>query len=494
MFDELNDNPDQLQLPSVQGDEFLPRIGLWAMVGGLFLVGTFGVAVALSSVLNYKVAVKVPATIRPAGELRLIQPAIASTVKQIDAKGNQRVTKGQAIAHLDDSRLQIQKSQLQESIRQMKLQLGQIKAQVGSMDAQIVAESNLLDRSLAAAQADLANSRRDYRDQQIVTQANLTEAQSSLAIARAQRDRLEREKELEATLREAQAALKVAKVQRDRLKKVLDSGAISQNQFEEKAQAVESAQAKLEQTRAAAKKLAEEKAQAVASAKAGYKRAQAALNPSDASVTVATEKVGLEQAQAKATLAGLSKERETLVERRIGLQNQLDQAQKDLQQVETNLNQTVIRAPVEGVLLQLQLRNQGQVVQPGEAIARVAPSNAPLLIKAQVPSQEIDKVELGQTVQMQVSACPHPDFGTLKGTVETVAPDALPAASKGEAPVVPATPATYEVTIQPKTQAMGTGDRQCHLQAGMEGRANIISREETILKFILRKTRLLTDL
>jgi multidrug efflux pump subunit AcrA (membrane-fusion protein) len=201
------------------------------------------------------------------------------------------------------------------------------------------------------------------------------------------------------------------------------------------------------------------------------------------------ERIGLERAKGKAALAGLNKERQTLIERRSQLHNQLDQVQKELQQVETNISQTLIRAPVEGTLLQLQLRNAGQVVQPGQATAYIAPAHAPLLVKAQVRAQDIDKVKPGQAVQMQVSACPYPDYGTLKGVVKTVAPDALPSSAGGAAGT-----AAYEVTIEPQSQLVGTPGRQCQLQAGMEGRADIISRQETVMRFILRKTKLLVDL
>jgi len=88
---------------------------------------------------------------------------------------------------------------------------------------------------------------------------------------------------------------------------------------------------------------------------------------------------------------------------------------------------------------------------------------------------------------MQVSACPYPDYGTLKGTVRTVAPD-LPSASNEVG--IRRTPPI----IQPQTRFVGNEDRQCRLQSGMEGRADIISRQETVLKFILRKARVLTDL
>jgi multidrug efflux pump subunit AcrA (membrane-fusion protein) len=94
---------------------------------------------------------------------------------------------------------------------------------------------------------------------------------------------------------------------------------------------------------------------------------------------------------------------------------------------------------------------------------------------------------------MQVSACPYPDYGTLKGTVKTIAPDALPVTSNN--PQTTVTKATaYQVIVEPQTPYVGRGDRQCLLKAGMEGKADIISRQETVLRFILRKARLIADL
>lgn len=52
----------------------------------------------------------------------------------------------------------------------------------------------------------------------------------------------------------------------------------------------------------------------------------------------------------------------------------------------------------------------------------------------------------------------------------------------------------YEVTIQPLKIELNKGDRQYGIQPGMDMTADIISREETVLTFILKKARLITDL
>ncbi|UKO99922.1 HlyD family efflux transporter periplasmic adaptor subunit [Nostoc sp. UHCC 0870] len=636
------------QLPMLEANEFLPHIGKWTTIGVGVVLSIFVAGVALTSVLKYNVTVKVPATIRPVGDIKLVQSLISGKIEKIAVTENQTVAPGEAIAYIDSSRLQNQKSQLTNVIQQSQLQFNKIDAQLREIDTQIAAQTNLNSRIAIAAQAELSGAQRNYTDQQITAMADMGQAQAALTLARVQRDRLQRENLLKATIQETTAALELAKAQRDRLQRekllttniqeaetalklareqrdrlqreklltatvgeteaalelakaqrdrlqreklltkniqeaeaalnlaivqrnrmqpIVASGAIARNVYEEKEQAVISAEVKLEQAKANAKNLLEEKVQAVISAEAKLEQAKAnaknlleekeqavisaeakleqakanaknlleekeqavisaeakleqakanaknlleekeqalttaqtnvvkantALNPSNAPVTVASERIKQEQAKGEATLAALNKERETLLQQRLQFQTQLDRTRKELQQTDNDINQSVIRAPIAGTVLQLNLRNSGQVVQPSEAIAQIAPINAPILIKANIQSQDVNKVKPGQQVQMRVSACPYPDYGTLRGTVKTIAPDALPIANNTSLPSPPK--AGYEVIIEPQTPYVGRGARQCQLKSGMEGQADIISRQETVLHFILRKARLIADM
>jgi multidrug efflux pump subunit AcrA (membrane-fusion protein) len=54
--------------------------------------------------------------------------------------------------------------------------------------------------------------------------------------------------------------------------------------------------------------------------------------------------------------------------------------------------------------------------------------------------------------------------------------------------------ASYEVAIEPNNTVLGKENNQCSIQLGMEGQADIITREETALQFLLRKARLTTNL
>jgi HlyD family secretion protein len=486
------DNPNSEDLHILEANEFLPHIGKWIHIGGGVMIGMFVVAISLSSVLYYNVTVKVPATIRPLGELRLVESAITGTVKKIAVKENQIVNKGEVIAYLDDSQFQSQKKQLQNTIQQSKLQLLQIDAQINEINTQIIAQTNLNERTILAARAELTGTKRNYQDQQIKTGTEMTQAKITINLAKNQLERLQKEKVLIASLQEAEAALKLAISQRDRLQNIATSGAISQNLMEEKEQAVTSAQAKLEQAKSNAKNLQEEKEQAVKLAQINLQKAKIGINPSNANVTVALERINQEKARGDGNLAALKKERELLIQQRLELQKQQIRTGQELQQLENELNKSVIRSPTKGTLMQLKLRNSGQVVQLSEALAQIAPVDAPLIIKAHVSAKDIDKIKIGQAVQMQVSSCPYPDYGTLKGTVKTIAPDVIATTQNN---YIISTPqlATYEINIDPQNLFLGKGDRLCYLKSGMEGRADIISQQETVMQFILRKSKLITN-
>ncbi len=481
--------------------ELLPSLSRWMNWGGLLMAGTVGVTITLTSVFKYNVTVKAPASIRPAGELRIVQAGIEGTVKQIVVKPNQEVRTGETLVILDDSRLQIQKSQLEDRIQQSKLQLLQINAQIRAQNAQILAETEKSNRAIASAQAELSRSRRDYRDKQIISQANLEEAQAKVKSAGEKLQQTQMKlKADEADLRSLQAYLKVAIIRSNRYKTVAEEGALPLNQLEEAQLAVNQQREAIEAQKATIKaqqKLIEQNKQDLAAVIANLQRVRASLNPNPAEVTIATEKIFQEKATIRAVLATLKKEQDALIEQQIDLQKQIESDLKELEKLAIDLKHTLIKATADGIVLKIHLRNPGQTVEINSEVAQIAPSKTPLMIKALVTAQDVSKVKTEQKAQLKVSACPYPDYGTLKGKVRQISPDAI---SFGSYRTISPREANnlertfYEVTIEPESRALKQGVNQCIIQFGMEGKVEIISREETIWQYLLRKARLWADL
>ncbi|HIK06029.1 MAG TPA: HlyD family efflux transporter periplasmic adaptor subunit [Trichormus sp. M33_DOE_039] len=482
-------NLDSLHLATP--NEFLPPISKWTTLGGVVLLGIFATTIGLAGILKYKVTIKAPATIRPSGELRLVQSPIEGTIKSITVKVNQAVNQGDVIALIDDHRLQTQKQQLLTNIQQTRLQLSQLDAQILALDQQIAAEKSRSDRNIASIQAELNRNRRELQNRQVTSVTEVDEAKANFQQAQKELQKIKAQlKAAQASLKSSIASLNAAKARRDRYQPLLQTGSISQDQFQEVQLAVEQQQQLLESQKATVEERNQailQQQQAVAAATAKLKGAYTVLNPSNADVTITQEKIATETATSQISLAKLNQEREQLIQQKLEIQKQTSRDRQELLQINREIANAVIRATASGIIQELKLRNNLQVVRPGDVIAQIAPSKSPLVIKAFVADQDIRKVEKGQEVQVRISGCPYTEYGTLTAQVQDIPPDTISAENQS------ANTGTYQITIQPEKQVLDAGDRKCVIQSGMEGRADIISSEETVLTFILRKARLLTD-
>jgi multidrug efflux pump subunit AcrA (membrane-fusion protein) len=171
---------------------------------------------------------------------------------------------------------------------------------------------------------------------------------------------------------------------------------------------------------------------------------------------------------------------------------QLADARAELGQVGRELGRTALRSPVAGVVLSLGLRNPQQIVATGQELMRIAPSHGALEVKVIVPGEKIDAVQKGQRADLRISACPYPDFGTMRAQVVSIAPDSVRAPQQaGDATTAGR---GYEVTLVPAQQQLRVRGRSCQLRQGMDLSADITTRKETVLRFLLRQARLTVGL
>ncbi len=179
------------------------------------------------------------------------------------------------------------------------------------------------------------------------------------------------------------------------------------------------------------------------------------------------------------------------------LQQKLEGDRQRIQKIENNLRESNIRAPITGTVQKLYLHHQEQPIHTGELIAKISSNQAPLLVKASVASQDIDRVAKNQKVSLRVFACPHTYYGTLQGKTIDISPPISQTPKEENTSIseqkqnINSASDTYEVIIEPASLALRKDKQKCLLQSGMKARADIITREETILALILRKARLI---
>lgn len=139
-----------------------------------------------------------------------------------------------------------------------------------------------------------------------------------------------------------------------------------------------------------------------------------------------------------------------------------------------------------------------QISTNSNIVAAIAPSQQHLLVKASVPSEDIAKVETNQEVELKVFGCPHHNYGTLHGKTVAVSSGDNSQWIQPENPYTPQQQSnfvpngkSYEVTIEPASLSLKKNNNKCYLKSGMKAKADIVTQEETILAFLLRKAKLM---
>ncbi len=71
---------------------------------------------------------------------------------------------------------------------------------------------------------------------------------------------------------------------------------------------------------------------------------------------------------------------------------------------EDSLARTVLRAPVNGVIKTLHINTVGGVLSPGDVVADIVPVGDKLIIEAELPTQDIGYVSLGQSAVIRLAS------------------------------------------------------------------------------------------
>jgi len=165
---------------------------------------------------------------------------------------------------------------------------------------------------------------------------------------------------------------------------------------------------------------------------------------------------------------------------------QMAQRRARLALVRRQLDLATVRAPIDGSILETSLRHSGQVVQPGQTIAVLAPAAARQQIRLLVAPDSISQVRTGQSASLRVSACPTAEFGVLRATVVSIGADTQTAAAgQGSSRA-----SGYAVDLRPETGRLTSRQGDCRLKPGMPLQGDIITRRTTVLVFLLNKLRL----
>ena len=141
------------------------------------------------------------------------------------------------------------------------------------------------------------------------------------------------------------------------------------------------------------------------------------------------------------------------------------------------LNQTEVRAPAAGYVLGLSQHTIGGVAGPGEILMDVVPSNAPLIISAEVKPSDIDEVQPGMSAQVMLQAYNSYRVPKIQAEVLNVSADSLSS---------PETKAAYYlVSLRISPEELRKLPKGVRLYPGMQVSVMIMTGERSIMSFLL---------
>lgn len=107
------------------------------------------------------------------------------------------------------------------------------------------------------------------------------------------------------------------------------------------------------------------------------------------------------------------------------VESELAQTRENAAARADTLRRTVIRAPMKGVVKNVQVTTVGAVIQPGQNILEIVPVQDEMLVEAYVRPSEVAFLKPGQSATVKLTAYDFSKYGGLEGVLEHLSPDTL---------------------------------------------------------------------
>lgn len=178
-----------------------------------------------------------------------------------------------------------------------------------------------------------------------------------------------------------------------------------------------------------------------------------------------------------------AQEREAVFEENRRLLSSIEELVSHLAEVEKRLAESVVRAPISGVIEDVRRFNEGDLLLAGEEVVRVVPSSREgLRIELRADPRDVAELRVGQPIRCLFPGLPPSRFGPTTSQVETIASDV--SLVNGQA--------TFLVEARlPQAWLEERSGRRVTLKSGMPVEGRIVVGRKTVLASFFEKMEFL---
>ncbi len=417
----------------------------------------------------------------PQGDAHKIQPIDSGKVVRINVKEGELVKAGQVLAELDTQtasseveRLRQKLAGHQEQLRHKQVLIQKTSQEAKSREALNKASLQVQEAMIAAAKTKATTSRQMLEQMQaekVATQARLTNLKPLASVSK------ERLQQLQSDVAANQERV-------NRLKKLVADGAIAKEYLFQAEQTLRDRMAAITQSQLQenattderlfdAQQKSRDRVSAITQQQGELKQSLVEAESLQAQLSQKLAEASINQLETQQRIQQLETEKTQLQAEIADTQNLLNRAR-------SQLVQKFLYAPVDGIVSSLNVSNTGEVVQPGQTVAEIAPKTAPLVLAASLPNGEAGFIKQGMPVQVKLDAYPYQDYGIVSGKVKSVSPDTKKDEQLGS---------VYKVEVVLDRNYVTANQQTISFKAGQTGTADIIIRRRRIVDILLDPLR-----
>ena len=163
------------------------------------------------------------------------------------------------------------------------------------------------------------------------------------------------------------------------------------------------------------------------------------------------------------------------------MEEDLAGAKESLIQRKNLLDNTELRAPVNGTVKNVRVTTRGGVLRPGDELMQIVPVDDALIVEAKVKPSDVAFLKPDQDVVIKIDAYDYTIYGSLEGKLTYISADTLNEDVKqGEQ-------AYYRVQVKTESPRFNRRPNEnLQLQPGMTATIEIKTGGNTVLKYLLK--------
>jgi len=180
----------------------------------------------------------------------------------------------------------------------------------------------------------------------------------------------------------------------------------------------------------------------------------------------------------------------------VRVNSELSQTKENASAREDAFRRTTLRSPMKGIVKNVQVTTVGGVIQAGQPILEIVPTDEEMLVEAYVKPADVAFLKVGQEAVVKLTAYDFNKYGGLSGVLEHISPDTL--RDEKERARRPGTPieleeGLYRIQVRIKDKNRVRNGLKLELTAGMTASVEIRTGQKTVLEYIFRPLQSLSS-